>query len=318
MQQKRRHIGVAGMSGVVAALLLAAAFRPAHAEAAGEAADPLPAALAPVWERLAPAVPRDLLGGRLRFVVHDAPLPEMLCAEEEVALQPGEATEGAEVDPPERLVCSLSPTLLAARGPAGDGAAAGRREDMLLAALAHAAVHAIDAVESRMELAARKAKGRRRLVGLFSWAALILGGGPGDVHLGPGTAPWLRFYGTSPDERPPPDHPAGAPAANLHRYGVEPDPWLAHRMSRARMPVERLLAIERIVDAKAAVLLLRIRAPADAQLLLHDFLARYRLTNLHRWPGFDAVSPHALREAAALRAQEATPAPLPDPDARTP
>ncbi len=297
---------------------LCATLLPARAGTPDETPDPLPAALAPIWERLAPAVPRDLLGSRLRFVVHDAPLPEMLCAEEEVALQPGEATEGAEVDPPERLVCSLSTTLVMARPPGAEADSAVRREDMLLAALAHAVVHAIDAVESRIEVAARKAKGRRRLVGLFSWAALILGGGAGDVHLGPGTAPWLRFYGTSPDERPPPDHPAGAPAANLHRYGVEPDPWLAHRMSRARMPVERLLAIERIVDAKAAVLLRRIGAPADAQLLLYDFLARYRLTNLHRWPGFDAVAPHALREAAALRAQEATPAPLPDPDARTP
>lgn len=301
------------MSGVVAAVLLAAAFRPAHAEAAGEEVEPLPAALTPVWERLAPALPRDLLGSRLRFAIHEAPLPEMPCAEEEVPLMPGEATEGAEVDPPERLVCSLSTTLVTARLPGAEAESAARREDMLLAALAHAAVHAIDAVESRLELAARKAKGRRRLVGLFSWVALVFGGAAGDVNLGIGAAPWLRFYGEDPSSRPPPDHPAGTATANLHRYGVEPDPWLAHRRSRAGMPVERLIAIERIVDAKAAVLLRRVGAPADAQLLLYDFLARYRLTNLHRWPGFDATASHALREAAALRAEGATPGPVPNP-----
>ncbi len=78
-------------------------------------------------------------------------------------------------------------------------------------------------------------------------------------------------------------------------------PALPHNLPGRRQAVTRLIAIERIVDTKAAILLKRAGIPITAQLRLYELLAHYRLTNLHRWPGFDRVAPNALLEAATAR-----------------
>lgn len=262
----------------------------------------LPPALAPFWRPLAVAVPRDLLGRRLRLAIHESSLPELVCHEEALPLPPGEMGGDPAAAPPERLLCSLSTTLLAGR-PGREAAGEEDRGSIVTAALAHAAVHALEAVETRLAVISRKAKNRRRLVGLFSWVALIAGGAGEAVTLGEAAAPWLLFYGRDPHHRSPPDHAAGSVPASLHRYGLEPDPYLAHRITRRREAVARLVAIERIVDTKAAILLKRAGVPVAAQLRLYELLARYRITNLHRWPGFDRAAPNALLEAAYLRAE---------------
>ncbi len=266
----------------------------------------LPPVIASSWRLLAPVLPRDLLGRRLRLAVHEAPLPELICRKEERPLLPGGATERTAVDPPERLVCSLSTALLSAESVAETGPME-THTYIQAAALAHAAVHAMDAVQTRLAIASRKVKNRRRIVGLFSWMALIAGAAGGAVTLGDAAAPWLLFYGQDPHHRGAPDHGAGSVPSNLHRYGLEPDPYLAHRITRRRQAVARLVAIERIIDVKAAILLKRAGVPADSQLRLYELLARYRLTNLHRWPGFDEVAPNALHEAAYARAARPVP-----------
>ncbi len=260
----------------------------------------LPPDLVSSWRLLAPALPHNLLGRRLRLTVHEAPLPELICHEEERPFPSAEAIEEATVDHPERLLCSLSTALLSKRL-VQETDAENSHAYLLAAVLAHATVHAMDAVEARLTIVNRKAKNRRRLVGLFSWAALIAGAAAAVVTIGDNAAPWLLFYGQVPHHHSPPDHAAGSVASNLHRYGLAPDPYLAYRSTRRRQAVTRLVAIERIVDTKAAVLLKRAGIPITAQLQLYELLAHYRLTNLHRWPGFDRVAPNALLEAATAR-----------------